>query len=164
MSITYGMNLAKSWGATQWYGTVLMKAYTTHTEESEVFLSYRHSDKATAWELAYDLDRQDRRVFIDVHDDTLVPGQRDLDDALVTAIDNARTMIIVVSDETQGSWWVPWEIGVLTHSGKPRAMYKLQTTRPFPAYVEKLKRLQNLTEANSWVTVFSKLPRLGDRR
>ena len=141
MSITYGMNLAKSWGATQRHGTVLMKAYTTHAEESEVFLSYRHSDKATAWELAHDLDRQGRRVFIDVHDDTLVLGQWDLDDALVTAIDNARTMIIVVSDETQGSWWVPWEIGVLTHSGKPRAMYKLQTTRPLPAYLERLKRL-----------------------
>ena len=124
MPITYGMSLAKSWGARQWSGTVLMKAYTTHLEESEVFLSYRHSDKATAWDLAHDLDRRGRRVFIDVHDDTLVPGQENLDDALVTAIDNARTMIIVVSDKTQGSWWVPWEIGVSIPFGKPRAMYK----------------------------------------
>ena len=152
MPITYGKNLAKSWGALQRSGTVLMKAYTTHTEDSEVFLSYRHSEKATAWELAHDLDRRGRRVFIDVHDNTLVPGQENLDDALVTAIDNARTMIIVVSDETQGSWWVPWEIGVSTPFGKPRAMYKPQTSRPLPAYLEKLQRLRNSAEANSWVT------------
>ena len=154
MPISYGMNLAKSWGARQWSGTVLMKAYATHTEKSEVFLSYRHTDKATAWDLAYDLDRRGRRVFIDVHDNTLVPGQEDLDDALVTAIDNARTMIIIISDETQGSWWVPWEIGVSTPFGKPRAMYKPKTYGPLPAYLEKLKRLQNSTEANSWVTAF----------
>ena len=78
MPITYGKNLAKSWGALQRSGTVLMKAYTTHTEDSEVFLSYRHSEKATAWELAHDLDRRGRRVFIDVHDNTLAPGHGDL--------------------------------------------------------------------------------------
>ena len=157
MPITYGMNLAKSWGARQRTGTVLMKAYTIHTENSEVFLSYRHTDKTTAWDLAHYLDLRGIRVFIDVHDDSLVPGQEDLDDALVTAIDNARTMIIVVSDETQGSWWVPWEIGVSTPFGKPRAMYKPQAYGQLPAYLVKLKRLQSSTEANSWVTAFSGL-------
>ena len=148
MPITYGKNLAKSWGdALKWSGTVLMKAYTTHTEVSDVFLSYRHTDKSTAWGLAQYLDLQGIRVFIDVHDNTLAPGQGDLDDALMTAIDNSNTMIIVVSDKTQGSWWVPWEIGVSTPSGKPKAMYKPQANRPLPDYLEKLKRLRNLEEA-----------------
>ena len=155
MSITYGRNLAKSWGAMQRSGTVLMKAYTTHTEESEVFLSYRHTDKNTAWDLAHYLDQRGIRVFIDVHDDSLVPGQEDLDDA--TAINNARTMIIVVSDETQGSWWVPWEVGVSTPFGKPRATYKPQTSRPLPAYLARLKKLLNSTEAESWVAASSGL-------
>ena len=86
MPITYGKNLAKSSGALKWSGTVLMKAYTTHTEASDVFLSYRHTDEATAWDLAQCLDLRDIRVFIDVHDNTLAPGHGDLDDALMTAI------------------------------------------------------------------------------
>ena len=49
MPITFGRNLARTWGTAQWSRTVLMKAYTTHTELSDVFLSYRHTDKATAW-------------------------------------------------------------------------------------------------------------------
>ena len=89
-----------------------MKAYTSHTDQSEVLLSYKHADQSTAWGLAKDLDQKGRRVFIDVHDDTLAPAQTDLDDALVTAISKSDTMIIIVSDGTQGSWWVPWEIGV----------------------------------------------------
>ena len=116
MPITYGMTLAKSWGAQRMRGTVLMKAYVPHTEKSEVFLSYQHADQGTALELAADLDRRGRCVFIDVYDDTLLPGNRDLDDALMTAITNADTMVIIISDETQGSWWVPWEIGVSTPS------------------------------------------------
>ena len=96
MPITYGMNLAKSWGRVRRSGTVLMKAYTTHTEESEVFVPYQHSDQFTALELAKDLDQKGRRVFIDVHDDTLVPGQKDLDEALLTAIRKSDTMIVVV--------------------------------------------------------------------
>ena len=157
MAITYGRNLAKTWGATRMSGTVLMKAYTTYTEDSEVFMSYQHADRSTAWELARDLDRLGRRVFIDVLDDTLVPSERDLDDALVTAISNADTMIVVVSDETQRSWWVPWEIGVSTPFHKPKAMYKPQASKPLPAFLEKLQRLRNSSDANSWVVVRSKV-------
>lgn len=154
MPITYGRNLTRTWGAAQRSGTVLMKAYTTHTEASDVFLSYRHTDKATAWELGHYLDERGRRVFIDVHDHTLSPGQGDLDDALITAIDNSNTMIVVVSDETQGSWWVPWEDGVSTPSGKPKALYKPKAYRALPDYLEKLKRLWKPAEADSWVTAY----------
>ena len=45
MPITYGKNLAKTWGAVQRSGTVLMKAYTTYSEVSDVFLSYRQTGK-----------------------------------------------------------------------------------------------------------------------
>ena len=78
----------------------------------------------------------------------------DLDEALMTAIDNSNSMIIVVSHETQGSWWVPWEVGVSTPSGKPKALYKPQASRTLPDYLEKLKRLRNSAEAGSWVTSF----------
>ena len=152
MPITFGKSLARKWGTAQWSRTVLTKAYTTHSEISDVFLSYRHTDKATAWDLAHHLDLLGLRVFIDVHDDTFAPGQGDLDGALVTAIDNSNTMIVVVSDKTQGSWWVPWEVGVSTPSGKPKALYKPRANRPLPDYLEKLKRLWTLAEADSWVT------------
>lgn len=157
MPITYGKNLAKSWGARQKCGTVLMKAYTTHTEESEVFVSYKNTDRLTALDLAKDLDQKGRRVFIDVHDDSLMPGQKDLDDALLTAIRNSDTMIVVVSDDTQKSWWVPWEIGVSTPFRKPKALYKPQAHRALPAYLKRLRRLRDSSQANSWVFAYSKL-------
>ena len=84
----------------------------------------------------------------------------------MTAISKSDTMIIIVSDETQGSWWVPWEIGVSTPFGKPKAMYKPQANKLYPTDLEKLPRLQNSSEANVWVFGHSKLrlPGSGDSR
>ena len=151
MAITYGPNMARLGVAQRLMPTVLMKAYTTYAQKSDVFVSYRHKDQATAISLAQELSDFNWDVFIDVHDDTLSPGDNDLDDSLVKAIINAITMIIVVSDDTQGSWWVPWEIGVATPFGKPRAMYKPTAVQPLPSYLDKLERLRSPLLANLWV-------------
>ena len=98
-------------------------------------------------------DRCGRYVFIDVWDDALLPGGRtsDIDDALVTAIGSSDTLMIVVSDRTQLSWWVPWEIGVSTPYRKPRDMYKPRTRQQLPTYLQKLPSLDNASSANQWV-------------
>lgn len=151
MPITYGQNLTRRWGPERQSGTVLMKAYTSHTEVSDVFVSYQHTDRRTALELAEFLDEMGTHVFIDVHDDSLVLGHEGLEDAMVTAIKNSRTMIIVVSDETQRSWWVPWEIGVATPFGRPKALHKPQTSYNLPDYIRKLKRLWTSSSAYLWL-------------
>ena len=131
--------------------TVLMKAYTTHNQQSDVFVSYQYKDQDTALTLAKELSDRKWDVYIDVHDDTLLPGDSNVDEALVEAIGNAATMLIVVSDDTQGSWWVPWEIGVSTPSGKPRALYRPTARQPMPDYLEKLDRLQSTLAAFIWL-------------
>ena len=151
MAIIYGPNMARLGVARRLMPTILMKAYTTHRERSDVFLSYQHKDQDTALTLAKELSGLNLDVFIDIYDDTLFPGDTDLDDALVEAITNAATMLIVVSDDTQDSWWVPWEIGVSTPSGTPKAMYKPRTNRRLPKYPGKLKRLENPILAAFWI-------------
>ena len=160
MPITYGINLTKLWGSGEQRlqnTMILMKAYTAYSEKSDVFLSYQRSDQGVALNLAKDLDRLGRSVYIDVHDDTLIPGDYNLDNALIKAIGNADTMVVVVSDDTQGSWWVPWEIGVSTPFGKPKAMYRPLVNKPLPLYLQKLERLSTATSANQWI-VQSKRP------
>ena len=151
MPITYGVTLSRAWGEVRLSDNILMKAYAPHTEKSEVFLSYRYLDQDLALQLAAELDRMGRHVFIDLHDNTLQPGDINLDKSLITAINNADTMVIVVSDDTQGSWWVPWEIGVSTPYQKPRAMFKLPTSRQLPAYLARLPRFSNSSSVNRWV-------------
>lgn len=160
MPIVYGQNLSKSWGTSQRrrLSGVLMKAYTVYSEPSDVFLSYHRSDEAAALGLAEYLDAKNRNVFVDVHDHTLHAGHKDLDEALITAIQNADTMVIVVSDETQKSWWVPWEIGVCTPYRKPRALYKPRMNQRPPTYLQNLKRLYDAGSVNQWLTANTSRP------
>ena len=151
MAITYGPNLAKSWGSTRRLGTVLMKSYTTYSEQSDVFLSYRHKDQDVALTLAGELDRAGVDVFIDFYDGTLDPADEHLDRALVSAIRNSDTMVIVVSDYTRQSWWVPWEVGVSTPYGKPRAIYSRGLRESLPTYLSKLRLLKDHAEVITWV-------------
>ena len=151
MAITYGRNMDRLGVARQLTSTVMMRAYTTHNQQSDVFLSYQHNDQTTALALAKDLSDSNWDVYMDVHDDSLFPGDTHIDEALVEAIANAATMLIVVSDNTQGSWWVPWEIGVSTPSAKPRALYRPTAHRPLPNYLEKLERLQSPLSARVWL-------------
>ena len=130
--------------------TVLMKAYTTHNQQSDVFVSYQHNDQATALTLAKELS-EGWDVYIDVLDDTLLPGDSSVDEALVEAIGNVATMLIVVSDATQQSWWVLWEIGVSTPSGKPRALYKPTAKQQLPDYLKNLERLQSSLSVFIWL-------------
>ena len=127
-----------------------MKSYTTYTDKSEVFLSYQHNDRGLALRLSVYLDAMGRSVYIDVQDSTLKLGDADLDNALISAIRNSDTMVIVVSDDTQGSWWVPWEVGVSTPYQKPKAMFKLTGT-PLPTYLGRLPRLMTSASVNTWV-------------
>ena len=150
MAITYGRNMARLGVAVRLMPTVLMKSYTSHNQQSDVFVSYQHKDQDTALTLAQELSKN-WDVYIDVHDDALFPGDTNVDDALVEAIGNAATMLIVVSDDTQRSWWVPWEIGVSTPSGKPRALYRPTARQTLPDYLEKLERLQSPLSAWLWL-------------
>ena len=153
MTIIYGPNLAESWGRIHLLGTVLMKSYTTYSEKSDVFLSYRHSDQDIALRLAGELYKAGFDVFIDFYDGTLDPADGHIDTALVLAIRNSDTMVIVVSDDTRLSWWVPWEIGVSTPYKKPRAIYTLGLRESLPTYLSKLRHLRNPMEVSTWVGV-----------
>ena len=152
MPVTYGRNLTRVGRATSLRTTtVLEKAYVPHSAKSDVFLSYQRRDENVAVGLAAALDTANFNVYIDVHDDTLSPGDRNLESALLTAIANSDTMVIIVSDNTQMSWWVPWEIGVSTPSNKPKAMYKPRALNPLPDYLANLRRLETAGEASRWI-------------
>ena len=104
-----------------------------------------------ALRLAGELDNAGLDVFIDFYDGTLDPADKHLDSALVSAIRNSDTMVIVVSDETRQSWWVPWEIGVSTPYGKPRAIYTRELRESLPTYLSKLRHLKSSESVRTWV-------------
>lgn len=81
-----------------------------------VFISHKKEDSEKAKELAEHIKKAGIDIFFDEEDKFLSNPETKKDPARVTEIINealhkSTHMVCVVSKETQGSWWVPYEIG-----------------------------------------------------
>ena len=151
MPISYGPNLATTWGSTRTVQNVLMKSYAQSRQVSDVFISHNRRDLDSSLALARVLDERRFEVYIDFYDEDLVPGDPDIDNGLVSTIRLTKSLVIVVSQNTRESWWVPWEVGISTPLNKPRAVYPVSAQLSLPGFLRKLTKLDGPQHAARWV-------------
>lgn len=80
----------------------------------KVFVSHKNVDATTAALAAQRLRLNGLHTYLDVLDGALHKDGSDLGDYLRARLSECDQLLAVVSPSTQGSWWVPWEIGVAT--------------------------------------------------
>jgi TIR domain len=79
-----------------------------------LFLSHSQSDIGTAAQAVDILEQHGARVYMDVRDSGIASSTSDVDIAkrLRNAIQTTRRLVVLVSENTRTSRWIPWEIGV----------------------------------------------------
>ena len=107
-----------------------------------VFVSHRRTDSELATHVANQVKRSGLDTYLDVIDDALLKDGPQLAERLLTRMARCQQLIAVVSAETSGSWWVPWEIGVGSEKGFRMASYSLQVV-DLPSYLEKWPSLHS---------------------
>jgi len=88
-----------------------------------VFISHRTADNEIAQRVAYRLqNKHNITVYIDDIDRELrrVQGTSAITGLLVRRVNACTNLLAIVTQNTEGSWWVPFEIGVARQS--PRAI------------------------------------------
>ncbi|HEM7111335.1 toll/interleukin-1 receptor domain-containing protein [Acinetobacter baumannii] len=78
-----------------------------------VFISYRHSDRLKALEVRNKLDRNNITCYLDVIDEESRTTD-DITDVITKNIKKCTHLLAIISPNTNGSWWVPFEIGEAT--------------------------------------------------
>ena len=78
-----------------------------------VFISYRHTDRDTAVQIAHEFDANNVKYYLDVIDDES-RSTEDITEVITKNIKSCTHLLALVSSNTQGSWWVPFEIGQAT--------------------------------------------------
>jgi hypothetical protein len=109
-----------------------------------VFISHRSSDNATAKQVHDLLTQLGIKCYIDELDE----GLRQTDDitaVIVTRLSQCSHLLAVVSRNTSGSWWVPFEIGVGTASDTRISSYKVAPV-DLPQYLSKWPILSSTTD------------------
>ena len=83
-----------------------------NNDKCDVFVSHKKDDKRLAMQVYNCIMTYGLEPWIDLKDPTITGDGPDLDSHIQDVISNSFSLMAVVSDITQQSWWVPFEIGV----------------------------------------------------
>lgn len=126
----------------------------------KVFISHQQADAQLALVVAARLKTQHS---IDSYLDVIDPGIRtsgdDLADHVRKELGRCTQLMVVVSEVTRLSWWVPWEIGIASEKEFPLATFAGQTT-DLPEYLKKWPYLR--TESD--VDLYAEASKQADRQ
>jgi len=112
----------------------------------KVFISHQKADSILAGKIsAYLKVHHQIDSYLDLIDPNASQAGDQLGEYLRNEMGKCTQLMAVVSENTKGSWWVPWEIGVATEKDHPIATFAGDNT-VLPEYLKKWPYLK--TESN----------------
>lgn len=114
-----------------------------------VFISHKKSDRTEAISIASYLKNRGVTCYVDEFD----PSLQNTDDITGSIINRVRAcshLMAVVSEKTNDSWWVPFEIGVASEIDKRICSYKIRAVS-LPEYLEKWPILRSQLHLDKFV-------------
>ena len=97
-------------------------------------------------------ERLNVEAYLDVLDDTINAGGKALTDHIKNQLNSCTDIIVVMSENTKYSWWVPFEIGMSAEIDMPTASYLISSVS-LPDYLEYWPRLKNTSDIATYVSI-----------
>lgn len=116
----------------------------------KVFISHKNTDQYIARRVLDVLKSQGVDAYLDLLDNTIVYKGELLTKHIKSKINECTDILVVMSEETRYSWWVPFEIGMATQKDLPTVSY-LQSGVELPDYLAYWPRLRNETDLLQYV-------------
>lgn len=134
--------------------------YESNSEKKCVFVSHKNEDIDTAKNIAELLQNAGLDVYLDVNDNGLQQATRKNDaEAIVKCIEKALAcsthILILVTENTEKSWWVPYETGYAKKSKKNIASILMKKVENFPDYLKIERKLWNLRDLKQYIIELS---------
>jgi hypothetical protein len=119
----------------------------------KVFISHQQQDSLLAGTIARRLkDGHGIDSYLDLIDPNSSQTGNALGEYLRVQIASCTQLLAVVSSNTKGSWWVPWEIGIATEKDYPLATYAGESTS-LPEYLKKWPYLTSSHDLDAYARV-----------
>ena len=112
--------------------------------QPKVFISHKSEDRETAIRIKNRLSEFGVSSFLDVVDLEKDLEPEELTNRLKSKMDESSDLLAVVSDVTEKSWWVPFEIGMAAHVNLPIVSFlKGNFAKTLPGYLRIWPSLSN---------------------
>lgn len=127
-----------------------------------VFISHRTADDALATHVFAHLTRHGIHCYLD-NLDREAHTTNDITALILSRMSLTSHLIAVVTQNTAGSWWVPFEIGVATESAKRIASYT-RVRVLLPEYLLKWPALESDSDLNTFAGEYKRDRPLQEKR
>ncbi|MFZ6681947.1 toll/interleukin-1 receptor domain-containing protein [Undibacterium sp. Tian12W] len=118
----------------------------------KIFISHQRVDSDLALSLSYRLlTTHCIPTYLDVIDPAVSSTGDALADHVKDELGKCTQLLAVVSEATQASWWVPWEIGIATEKDFPLATYA-GGYASIPEYLRKWPYLRSTSDLDLYAT------------
>ena len=78
----------------------------------KVFISHKNIDAQAAIQLQTAFSRNGVTTYLDLLDSSIAGGGKELTDHIKKNLNACTDLIVVMTEHTKESWWVPFEIGM----------------------------------------------------
>jgi hypothetical protein len=117
-----------------------------------VFISHKIQDSLTAKVIQRVLTLNDIESYLDITDPESMKTNN-ITEVITRNINKSTHLIAVVSDITQQSWWVPFEIGEATIAEKRIATYHIGSVK-LPEYLENWPIMRRESELDLFISAY----------
>lgn len=121
----------------------------------KVFISHKNEDSALALAIQSAFSKNGVTSYLDVLDSSIIGGGKELTDHIKNSLNSCTDIIVVMTDATKYSWWVPFEIGMSAQIDMPTASF-LKSDMVLPSYLSYWPRLKTINDIDKYVAVRKK--------
>lgn len=121
----------------------------------EVFISHKQEDYATALSVYNAFLKNNITAYLDLLDNSITGDGKELTEHIKKRLNECTDIIVVMSEETKRSWWVPFEIGMSAQVDMPTASF-LKSNVELPSYLSYWPRLKTTSDIDTYVAVRQK--------
>ena len=122
-----------------------------------VFISHRTADNDIAKRVADRLTkRHGIRVYIDDIDKQLriLQGTSAITTLLVRRVNECTNLLAIVTQHTQGSWWVPFEVGIARQAPRVITTMTNLSDNSLPEYLLEWPRLRGDSAVDTFARIY----------
>lgn len=127
-----------------------------------IFISHRQSDTDKAKQLHTLLKTHSVESYLDVIDGTTTYAP-DITKHIISSLKKCTHLIVIFSDNTLGSMWVPFELGAAYIAGKGIGTM-LYTNASTPEYLNTFPKMKNNIDLDKYLEVYKSDQRLTKSR
>ena len=122
----------------------------------KVFISHKDSDRTTALKVLDVLTQNKVEAYLDLLDNTIVQKGEFLTKHIKSKLNECTDILVVMSESTRNSWWVPFEIGMAAQKDLPTVSY-LKAGVELPEYLSYWPRLKSDSDIIKYIDVRNRM-------